>query len=134
MGDTEIFENLNKAINYPLTPKMHIYTKHFYVVYFITLDIYYFLGTGYRNGDFNKLYHFFFCLMRMGAKFNGSAWKNWNNSNLLTKINMNFSFIQKWILVRKLLQFGLIRSWNFEVAFAMGICNSSLTSGWFQFD
>ena len=37
---------------------MHINTKHFYIVYFVTLEIYYFTGKGYRNDNSNKMYLF----------------------------------------------------------------------------
>lgn len=106
MGDAEIFENLDKAINYRLSLQIYVYTKHFNAAYLNTLEIYYFTGMGYKDDDSDELYLFFY-FMRMCTKFNGSVWKNWNSSNLLTKVGMDFSFIQKWILVRKLLSPGL---------------------------
>lgn len=95
-------KSLDKAIDAPSPRQIHIYTKHFHAVYFITLEVYYFTGMGYEVDNSNELY-LFFCFMRMCTKFNGNAWKNGKISNVLTKTGMNFSFIQRRVSVRKLL-------------------------------
>ena len=54
---------------------MYIYTKYFHAVHFITLEIYYFIGTRYKSDNSNESYLFFY-FMRMCVKFDGNIWKN----------------------------------------------------------
>lgn len=119
MGDAEIFENLSKVINYSFSPQIHIHTKHLHATYLITVEIYYFTGMGYKDDNSGELCLLFY-FMRMYTKHNGNAWKNWKSSNLLTKIGMNFSFIQKRILVKKLLSSGLSKKRKFWSGFREG--------------
>ena len=51
---------------------MYIYTKCFHAVHFITLEIYYFIGTGYKSDKSNESYLFFW-FMGMCTKFNGNV-------------------------------------------------------------
>lgn len=75
LGDAEIFENLNKVINYSFSPQIHIHTKHLHATYLITVEIYYFTGMVYKDDNSGELCLLFY-FMRMYTKYNGNAWKN----------------------------------------------------------